>query len=42
LCHSSSTTSPTPRVWVPRHIARLIACRERQSHPQQLVGINSY
>jgi hypothetical protein len=24
---SSSTTSPTPRVWVPRHIARLIARR---------------
>jgi hypothetical protein len=24
---SSSTTLPTPRVWVPRHIARLIACR---------------
>jgi hypothetical protein len=24
---SSSTTSPTPRVWVPRHVARLIACR---------------
>jgi hypothetical protein len=24
----SSTTSPTPRVWVPRHIARLIACRQ--------------
>jgi hypothetical protein len=22
---SSSTTSPTPRIWVPRHIARLIA-----------------
>jgi hypothetical protein len=25
---SSSTTSPTPRVWVPRHVARLIACRQ--------------
>jgi hypothetical protein len=24
---SSSTTSPTPRVWVPQHIAWLIACR---------------
>jgi hypothetical protein len=24
---SSSTTSPTPCVWVPRHIAWLIACR---------------
>jgi hypothetical protein len=24
---SSSTTSPTPRVWVPRHVARLIARR---------------
>jgi hypothetical protein len=23
---SSSTTSPTPRVWVPRHVAQLIAC----------------
>jgi hypothetical protein len=24
---SSSTTSPTPRIWVPRHVVRLIACR---------------
>jgi hypothetical protein len=24
---SSSTTSPTPRIWVPRHVVRLIVCR---------------
>jgi hypothetical protein len=27
LRRSSLTTSPTPRDWVPRHVARLIACR---------------
>jgi hypothetical protein len=27
LPRSSSTTSPTPHVWVPRHVARLITCR---------------
>jgi hypothetical protein len=37
---SSSTTSPTPCVWVPRHIARLIACRRllRLLHTTECLG----
>jgi hypothetical protein len=37
---SSSTTSPTPRVWVPRHIALLIACRRllRLLHATECLG----
>jgi hypothetical protein len=39
--HSSSTTSHTPRVWMPRHVARLIARRRQLRLAQARCGYSA-